>query len=240
MSYVKNSWQSGDIITATKLNHMEDGIYAANEGGDTPGAGCFVFDLNLGVDDHNNIIIDSVSKTLSEIISAGETQPVYARLMFADWPDMSNIYVQCHVRNSGVLIHEEFYADDNRYFILADGTIDDTDTWDAIISEAYISFFDSIDEGRYYLNSSYNDIYNYVSFFHKPLYGIYATASGYNYSHTPIQVSRVYNSSGTYYVEIVSLSNTPIFRSNSSVVQFSAASPDSRESLRYTYPGSAV
>ena len=239
MSYTKNSWKSGDIITATKLNHMEDGIYAANEGGDTPGAGCFVFDLNLGVDDHDNIIIDSASKTLSEIISAGETQPVYARLMFADWSDMSNIYLQCCVQDNSVLIHEEFYVGNHRYFILADGIIDGTDTWNSMISEAYISFFDSVDEGRYYLNSSYNDIYNYVDVFQKPLYGIYATASGYNFSHIPVQVSRVYNSSGTYYVEIASLSNTPIFRSNSSIVQFSTANPDSRDSLRYTYPGSA-
>ena len=26
MSYEKNEWQTGDTITATKLNHMEDGI----------------------------------------------------------------------------------------------------------------------------------------------------------------------------------------------------------------------
>ena len=26
MSYTKQNWQSGDTITATKLNHMEDGI----------------------------------------------------------------------------------------------------------------------------------------------------------------------------------------------------------------------
>lgn len=26
MSYEKNDWQNGDVITATKLNHMEDGI----------------------------------------------------------------------------------------------------------------------------------------------------------------------------------------------------------------------
>lgn len=31
MSYTKQNWQSGDTITATKLNHMEDGI--ANGGG---------------------------------------------------------------------------------------------------------------------------------------------------------------------------------------------------------------
>ena len=29
-SYTKNTWQSGDIITKTKLDHMEDGIYDAN------------------------------------------------------------------------------------------------------------------------------------------------------------------------------------------------------------------
>lgn len=26
MSYEKNTWQKGDVITANKLNHMEDGI----------------------------------------------------------------------------------------------------------------------------------------------------------------------------------------------------------------------
>ena len=27
MAYVKQLWESGDIVTAEKLNHMEDGIY---------------------------------------------------------------------------------------------------------------------------------------------------------------------------------------------------------------------
>lgn len=31
MAYTKNNWQTGDVITAEKLNHMEDGI--ANSGG---------------------------------------------------------------------------------------------------------------------------------------------------------------------------------------------------------------
>ena len=34
MSYEKNEWQTGDVITATKLNHMEDGI--AESGGGKP------------------------------------------------------------------------------------------------------------------------------------------------------------------------------------------------------------
>ena len=30
MSYNKNTWQNGDIITREKLNNMENGIYTAN------------------------------------------------------------------------------------------------------------------------------------------------------------------------------------------------------------------
>ena len=32
MAYVKNTWAKGDIITAAKLNHMEDGIAAGGSG----------------------------------------------------------------------------------------------------------------------------------------------------------------------------------------------------------------
>ena len=31
MSYEKQTWANGNVITAEKLNHMEDGIYNANE-----------------------------------------------------------------------------------------------------------------------------------------------------------------------------------------------------------------
>ena len=33
MSYDKNTWQTGDVITANKLNHIEDGIAGAGGGG---------------------------------------------------------------------------------------------------------------------------------------------------------------------------------------------------------------
>lgn len=32
MSYTKNTWLTGDVITAAKLNQMEEGIYQANQG----------------------------------------------------------------------------------------------------------------------------------------------------------------------------------------------------------------
>lgn len=31
MAYEKQTWACGDIVTAEKLNHMEDGIAEANE-----------------------------------------------------------------------------------------------------------------------------------------------------------------------------------------------------------------
>ena len=30
MAYEKNNWQSGDVVTSDKLNHMEDGIESSN------------------------------------------------------------------------------------------------------------------------------------------------------------------------------------------------------------------
>ena len=33
MSYDKQTWQTGDVITANKLNHIEDGIAGAGGGG---------------------------------------------------------------------------------------------------------------------------------------------------------------------------------------------------------------
>ena len=35
MGYEKQTWATGDVITAEKLNHMEDGIEGAGEGGAT-------------------------------------------------------------------------------------------------------------------------------------------------------------------------------------------------------------
>lgn len=37
MSYTKQTWDTGDLITAAKMNHIEDGIEAASEGGSGSG-----------------------------------------------------------------------------------------------------------------------------------------------------------------------------------------------------------
>ena len=33
MAYTKNTWKTGDIVSSQKLNHMEDGIASASDGG---------------------------------------------------------------------------------------------------------------------------------------------------------------------------------------------------------------
>ena len=58
MSYTKQTWNTGDVITAQKLNHMEDGI-----GGGNP-----FFIINLTYDEKTSE--PSVDKTNAEIWAA--------------------------------------------------------------------------------------------------------------------------------------------------------------------------
>lgn len=46
--YTKNEWQNGDVITKSKLDHAEDGIYAAS----------FVPQVTGSVDDSNAVTLD--------------------------------------------------------------------------------------------------------------------------------------------------------------------------------------
>ena len=81
MSYVKNSWKSGDIITATKLNHMEDGIAAGGSGSESSQV-VIDFVVNREQDAETGdvvYLIDSVSKTpleVSSLIASGATSVI--------------------------------------------------------------------------------------------------------------------------------------------------------------------
>ena len=46
--YVKNEWQNGDVITKSKLDHAEDGIYAAS----------FLPQVTGSVDESNAVTLD--------------------------------------------------------------------------------------------------------------------------------------------------------------------------------------
>ena len=59
MSYTKQTWSTGDTVTAAKLNHMEDGI--AEAGGGSSGGGVLVV--------HD--VDGTLDKTYSEILQGG-------------------------------------------------------------------------------------------------------------------------------------------------------------------------
>ena len=65
MSYVKNTWQTGDIVTAEKLNHLEDGVASASSGG---GGGTFVVTYSYQeIEGEQYLVAD---KTFAEIQNA--------------------------------------------------------------------------------------------------------------------------------------------------------------------------
>lgn len=77
MSYEKQTWQTGDIVTSAKLNHMEDGIAAAGSGGGGGGGALVVnADMNTG----------ALDKTAGEIMAAAKTGLV---LLFLDFSEIS-------------------------------------------------------------------------------------------------------------------------------------------------------
>lgn len=64
MSYVKNTWQTGDTITATGLNHMEDGI------ADAGGGGALIVNI-VDVPEQQTVHLDKTWKEIKEAILAG-------------------------------------------------------------------------------------------------------------------------------------------------------------------------
>ena len=65
MSYIKTTWETGDVITAEKLNKMEDGIESA--GGDDS-----VFIVNIDAEDNSGTITATADKTRQEIVAAAD------------------------------------------------------------------------------------------------------------------------------------------------------------------------
>ena len=67
MSYTKQTWTTGDTITAEKLNHMEDGI---SEGGGSSGGENVVF---VRATQNDSYTVWEFEKTLSEIMEMMQT-----------------------------------------------------------------------------------------------------------------------------------------------------------------------
>ena len=68
MAYEKTTWSTGDVVTAEKLNKMEDGIAGASAGG--------VFIVHSQVFNEGTYILD---KTYTEIAEAMESSTVLVK-----------------------------------------------------------------------------------------------------------------------------------------------------------------
>jgi len=69
MAYTKQTWASGDKITAEKLNHIEDGIAGAGSGGSS-GNGNFILYLSEEYDEDVQDTVWKFDKTYDELSAA--------------------------------------------------------------------------------------------------------------------------------------------------------------------------
>ena len=123
MSYTKQTWQTGEVITATKLNHMEDGIENAG------GGGALIIEMTLDeTDPHtpffkSNVLFDDVVTAFTSGTPVmvhtpkAETWGVQndEYMMLYEYTTMyDNPYFGYSANGSSVL--NGFYEGDNGYF----------------------------------------------------------------------------------------------------------------------------
>lgn len=121
MPYLKQTWQTGDVVTSAKLNHMEDGIEAAGGG----------FKVTVTVTGKPPAQTYSSDKTYAEIYEAaiGGSLP-YAIISAGDVVSMvlplTAIYYGNGAFFGGALVDESGVSQTGLY-IGADGTVDVVD-----------------------------------------------------------------------------------------------------------------
>ena len=71
MAYTKNTWNTGDIVSSQKLNHMEDGIANSEN----------VFIVGGASFGENNALEGTLDKTWQEIHDALQTKVVIASIV---------------------------------------------------------------------------------------------------------------------------------------------------------------
>lgn len=91
MSYTKQTWATGDIITADKMNHMEDGI------ADSGGGGAFLINIS---DDGGRYTLSKTWKEIKDALTSGkQCIAIYEDL--EDTYPFSNYYLLGYMDYSG-------------------------------------------------------------------------------------------------------------------------------------------
>lgn len=79
MSYTKTTWKTGDVITAEKLNKVEDQVAANEEAISSAGGGVFI--VNIDAEDNSGTITATADKTRQEMSAAADAgKPIIIRL----------------------------------------------------------------------------------------------------------------------------------------------------------------
>lgn len=78
MAYEKQTWQTGDVVTSAKLNHMEDGIAAAGH----------IVGTRIDETDYSLVL----TSTWAEVKALCESGPVY---IYSDNSDDSMTNISC-------------------------------------------------------------------------------------------------------------------------------------------------
>ena len=81
MSYTKTTWKTGDVITAEKLNKIEDQVAANEEAISSAGGDDRVFIVNIDAEGSGGTITATADKTRQEMSAAVEAEkPIIIRL----------------------------------------------------------------------------------------------------------------------------------------------------------------
>ena len=83
MAYVKTNWETGDIITAEKLNNIEGGVESAQ-----PNVEFFIIHVTKTVDEQFNRHF-TADKTFSEIVAAASAGKILAMTN----PEANGMYI---------------------------------------------------------------------------------------------------------------------------------------------------
>ena len=80
MAYTPTEWQTGDVVTAAKLNHMENGIEALN---------CLVIEVN----EQNDYVSDVTREACVTAYQAGKTILIYCSDEQEKWDSVVGLTV---------------------------------------------------------------------------------------------------------------------------------------------------
>lgn len=109
MAYTKNTWQTGDIVSSAKLNHMEDGIANSEN--------VFIVGGELTYDQGEDTFVGTLDKTWKEIHDALQTRICIAVIVNGNDIRQAMVYEAVYDQEEGkfairfAMVNSTFFAE---------------------------------------------------------------------------------------------------------------------------------